>query len=78
MTVKNLYKYETEKGTVITPIPHSESDEPYMYRLIADEGKVLTNGETMTYCIDTHEVEEWEEVDDPTPPEEIYEGGDFE
>lgn len=71
MTIKNLYKYETEKGTVITPIPHSELDEPYMYRLIANEGKILTNGDTMTYCIDTHEVDGWQEIDDePIPPEE--------
>ena len=66
-----LYKYaRADGGTTVSPNkPEGEYTEKY--RLIADEGKVLTDGETITSCIDTYEVEKWQEV---YAPEEDTEG----
>ena len=46
------------------------------YRLVADAGKVLTDGVITTSCIDTADPSQWTEIDEPTPepePEENYE-----
>lgn len=61
----NLYKYRRADGgiTVSTNKPKGEYTE--MFRLIADEGKALTNGETTTYCADVESVEGWSEIDEP-------------
>lgn len=65
MEVITLYRYEREPGKItVSPIkPNVEYTE--MYRLIADEGKILTNGETETFCIDVHSTEGWAEIDAP-------------
>ena len=34
-------------------------------RLIADEGKILTNGDTETFCIDVDSADGWTEIDAP-------------
>lgn len=61
MEIKTLYKYEREPGkTTVSPNkPDCEYTE--MYRLIADEGKVLTNGTTETSCVDTETKDGWVE-----------------
>lgn len=41
------------------------------YRLIADPGKLLTDGHTVTVCIDTTTPELWSEIDEPTPEPEV-------
>lgn len=61
----NLYLYENEKGTVITPVQRDPGDVSYCLRLIANEGYVLTDGETITPCVDTHTPEAWREIVDP-------------
>lgn len=43
--------------------------ESTMQRLTADPGKVLTDGVTITSCIDTNEPERWTEIEEPTPEE---------
>ena len=60
-----LYKYRREDGGVtVSPIkPDVEYTE--MYRLVADEGKVLTNGETLTTCADVESADGWSEIDVP-------------
>lgn len=42
-----------------------------MVRLIADEGKILTNGKIQAGCIDTFadKVDEWTEIDAPKETE---------
>ena len=65
MTIVNLYRYETEKGIVITPNKREETDEPHMFRVIADEYKLLTDGTNTMACIDTHTPDIYSEVDDP-------------
>lgn len=69
MNTVNLYKYVETNGIVVTPHARNEADTPDSYRLIADEGKILKNGENLTYCVDTRTIDGWEEIDDPTPPE---------
>lgn len=70
MTTKNLYKYENSDGSIsISPVQREETDTPYMFRVIADEGKVLTDGTNTTACIDTHTPEIYTEIDEPPEPE---------
>lgn len=66
MQTITLYKYNREGGGVtVSPVkPDVEYTE--MYRIIADEGKVLTqNGEELYSCLDVASIEGWYEVDDP-------------
>lgn len=66
MQTITLYKYNRPDGGVtVSPVkPDGEYTE--MYRLVADEGKALTqDGENLTTCIDTDTAEGWYEVDDP-------------
>ena len=64
MQTVDLFRYEDADGIAVTPNKRNESDEPYGYRLIADEGYILTDGETGTPCVDTHEPEKWDEIED--------------
>ena len=66
MQTITLYKYtRADGGVTVSPIkPDCEYTE--MYRLIADEGKVLTqDGVDTTTCVDVVSVEGWYEVDAP-------------
>ena len=69
MEIKTLYRYEREpeKITVSTEKPDGEYTE--IYRLIADEGKILTNGETEACCVDVESSDGWTEVEAPEEPE---------
>lgn len=66
MQIIPLYKYEREGGGItVSPIkPNVEYTE--MYRLVADEGKVLTNGKDVAWCVDVESVDGWIEIDEPT------------
>jgi hypothetical protein len=60
-----LYRYiRAGGGVTVSPI---KPDVAYtdMLRLIADEGKVLVNGDRTTTCADVESVEGWREVDAP-------------
>lgn len=63
MQIITLYKYtRADGGITVSPIkPDTEYTE--MFRLVADEGKVLTNGEITTPCKDVETVEGWEEIE---------------
>lgn len=66
MEIKTLYKYTREDGGItVSPIkPEGENTE--MYRLIADENKMLTmDGKTLYACTDVDSTEGWYEVDAP-------------
>ena len=69
MQIIPLYKYEREDGGItVSPIkPDCEYTEKY--RLVADEGKVLTNGEIITSCTDVESTEGWNEIDEPIEEE---------
>lgn len=65
MTVKDLYKYEREDGGWdVSPIKPETENYTTLYRLIADEGKALTqDGIELYMCIDVESVDGWYEVE---------------
>lgn len=68
MIKKNLYRYVGRNG-IITSLVYLEDTKYFpMMRLIANEGKILTNGETTTKSIDifVEDLDKWTEVKDDT------------
>ena len=66
MQIITLYKYSrTDGGVTVSPsIPDCEYTE--MFRLIDEEGKVLTqNGIDTTPCEDVEVTDGWYEIDEP-------------
>ena len=63
MQIVNLYKYiRDDGGTTISPAkPNTEYTE--MFRLIADEGKELINGNIRAFCVDVESTEGWTETE---------------
>lgn len=63
----DLYRYEDDNGVVtITPTPRTETDTPSRLRLVADEGMILTDGNTKTPVVDIlpDSAENWHEIPD--------------
>ena len=71
MKITNLYRYTGEDGTVDTMVKLPMEYES-MYRLTAENGKVLTNGETVAKVIDipVADLEKWSETKEPEVTEE--------
>lgn len=66
MDIITLYKYTREDGGVTTSPVRPNCEYAEMCRLIADEGRALTqDGEILYQCIDTESVDGWYEVDAP-------------
>lgn len=66
MQILNLYRYERSGGGVTTSREIPEGVEYITkYRLIADDGKVLSNGDVTVSCIDVDAIAGWTEIDDP-------------
>ena len=66
MIKKDLYRYTGRNG-IITSLVHLDDAKFYpMYRLIADEGKMLTDGELMVKSIDifAEDLGKWTEIDE--------------
>ena len=66
MIKKDLYHYSGRNG-IITSLVHLDDAKYYpMYRLIADEGKVLTDGELIVKSIDifAEDLSKWTEIED--------------
>lgn len=64
MIKKDLYRYIGRNGA-ITSLVYLEDAKFYpMYRLIADEGKMLTNGEIKIKSIDifVEDLDKWTEI----------------
>lgn len=66
MTKKNLYRYLGKNGIITSLVLLEGIDHIAMYRIFADEGKLLTNGETITKAIDifAEDIDNWKEVED--------------
>ena len=82
MTSNTLYVYQLIKPDgkkKITKSLTQRTDKGDLigteYRLASDTGKVLTDGRTVTNCIDTTTPDSWNEIDEPTPEPEP-EGGE--
>lgn len=66
MKIKTLYRYEREDGGVTVSPIEPECEYAEKCRLIADEGKRLTNdGENFFSVIDVDSADGWYEVDAP-------------
>ncbi len=69
MQTITLYKYEREDGgTTVSPVK-PDCEHTTLFRLIADEGMVLSNGDVTTECIDTDDAEGWAETEAPAEVE---------
>lgn len=65
MIKKDLYRYAGRNG-IITSLVYLEDAKYYpMYRLIAEEGKMLTDGEQIVSSIDifAEDLSKWTEID---------------
>ena len=66
MTKIKKYKYLGRNGILVTRILIDGVNHIPMMTLIADEGKILTDGETVTHSItvENDEVNLWREIPD--------------
>lgn len=63
-----LYRYTRESGGVTVSPEKPDIEYQERMRLVADEGKLLTNGIIKTTCIDVDTAEGWWEIDAPVEP----------
>ena len=59
-----LYRYNRPDGGITVSPVKPEGEYTELFRLVADEGFILTNGETSTTCTDTDNPAAWHEVED--------------
>ena len=73
MQTITLYRYTRPDGGVTVSPDQPDEGTAYelRYRLIADEGHSLTNGEVFTQCTDTATPDEWQEVSGGDDTEEL-------
>lgn len=64
MTKKKLYRYLGRNGILTTYVLLDGVEHILRYRLTADEGMVLTNGEKKVHTIeiDADDISEWAEI----------------
>ena len=63
MKTITLYKYKRRGGGITVSPTKPSVKHTEMYRLVADEGKILTDGDAETTCVDTNDVDAWTEID---------------
>ena len=64
MQIIPLYRYIRKNGGITVSPNKPDTEYTEMVRLVADDGKVLTNdGENFTTCVDTDTADGWYEVD---------------
>ncbi len=74
MEKKLLYRYERENGGITVSTKRPSGTYNKRYRLIADEGKALTN-DGVNFCsvVDVDNVDGWQEVDAPSDEGDLIE-----
>jgi hypothetical protein len=60
-----LYRFTRPDGGVTTSQVNPDGEYTELFRLVADEGYILTDGVNFTSCIDTDNPGAWSEVPDP-------------
>lgn len=69
-TIK-LYRHtRPDGGVTVSTVKPESGDVTELYRLIANEGYLLTDGTSTTPCVDTDTPDAWAEVADPEAVEE--------
>lgn len=66
MQTINLYRYTRSDGGITVSTIQPDAEYTALYRLVADEGMLLTDGITTTSCVDTTDVSVWSEIVDTT------------
>lgn len=68
MTKQEIYTYLGDNGTLSTAVYLPGVNCITKYLLIADEGKVLTNGKIInkSYIVNERELPNWYEIEDTT------------
>lgn len=74
MKIKMLYKtVRADGGVTVSPDKPKNEEYSEMFRLIADDGKLLTiDGKNTFLCVDSETADGWYEVDAPEE-KEIFE-----
>ena len=72
MIIKPLYRYaRPDGGTTVSPLKPADREYTELYRIVADEGKVVTkDGQNHFSVIDTDNAEGWTEVDRSVVPDD--------
>jgi hypothetical protein len=71
MQILKLYRH-VENGSTVVSLEKPEGEYTTLYRVIADEGNILRNGEQIASVIDTSSPNDWvEEAVAEEPEEEI-------
>ena len=65
MQIITLYRYEREPNKITVSPEKPDVEYTELFRLVADEGKILVNGDIQTTCIDVNSTEGWTEIDAP-------------
>lgn len=63
MQIIPLYKYERDNGGITVSPMKPDGAYTEMFRIVADEGMVLTNGDISTSCTDVDSLDGWKEVE---------------
>lgn len=65
----NRYRYLGRNGIITTSVLLENVEPIYMYRLIAEEGMVLTNGERYAHQVEifAEDLNKWTEIENPFP-----------
>ena len=65
MKIETLYRYKRKSGKITVSPKKPEREYVEIYRLFADLGMILTNGEITTPCIDVDSTDGWTEIEEP-------------
>ena len=63
MQIINIYRVIRPDGGVTVTPNKPDNYEKVMYRIVADEGKELVNGDVRTSCADVESTDGWVEVE---------------
>lgn len=64
MTKQNIYKYFGRNGIIVSLVFLDYSNRMDLFQLVADEGKILTNGERQAHnvIIEKEDINNWTEI----------------
>ena len=71
MQIINIYRVIRPDGGVTVTPNKPDSYDKVMYRIVADEGKELVNGDMRTSCADVVSTDGWVEVEAQSEESEL-------